>query len=78
MSDQTKERSETAFAMAHFAASTAAVVASAMHRGKPIKDKDIKHLLKTLATCAASAPEQAASYFDALAAILAGKHYKDG
>ncbi|MCW1985570.1 UNVERIFIED_ORG: hypothetical protein M2348_001302 [Sphingomonas sp. R1F5B] len=78
MSDQTKLQSDTALALAHFAASAAAVVASALHRGKSIEDGDIQHLLKILATSAASAPDQAEGYFHALAETLAGKHYEGG
>lgn len=78
MADRTVERSETAFALAHFAASTSAVIAAALHRDKPIGDQEIKHLLSTLATCTASAPEVARPLFDRLAETLAGKHYEDG
>jgi len=76
--EKKKMQLETAFSMAHFAATASATIAAAMHRGKPIGDKEIKHLLKTLATAAATAPEETKSYFDNLAETLAGKQYEAG
>ncbi len=66
---------DTAFALSHFAAVSAATVISAIHRGKPVDDKMVQHLLKTLATAAASSPVETKAYFDQVAEALAGKHY---
>lgn len=78
MADKTRETADTALALAHFAASSTAVLIAALHRGQPIKDSDVQHLLRTLATAAASAPEAAKGLFDALANTVAGKHYEGG
>ena len=69
-------RQATALELAHFAATGVAILASAAHRGKPIGDKEIKHLLRHLATAAANAPEQSKFYFDGIAEMLAGKQYE--
>jgi len=69
---------DTALALSHFAASAAAVVVSALHRGKPVDDEMVKHLLKSLATASASAPVEAKFYFERVAETLAGKHYEGG
>lgn len=73
-----KMQAQTAFAMAHFAATTAATLLAALHRGKSVDDKMVKHLLKTLSTASASAPEEASGYFQKLAETAAGKHYEGG
>lgn len=78
MADGTNDKLDTAFELAQFAASAAAVVVAALHRGQPIGDVEVRHLLKNLATRAASAPESAREVFDGLAAVLAGKHYEGG
>lgn len=69
---------DTAFALSHFAATAAAVVVSALHRGKPVDDAMVKHLLSALASASASSPVETKSYFDKVAETLAGKHYEGG
>lgn len=78
MADKTREVADTAFALARFAASSNAIVVAALHRGKPIGDKEVQHLLKLLGTCEASAPDAAQGVFRALAETMAGKHYEGG
>lgn len=73
-----EDQADTALALAHFAATASATVIAALHRGKPVDDKMVKHLLKTLATSSATAPEAAGPYFRKIAETLAGKHYEGG
>lgn len=78
MSDKLQDKADTALSLAHFAASPSAVLVAALHRGKPITDSDVQHLLKTLATASATAPEAASGLFQQLAETVAGKHYEAG
>lgn len=78
MADKTREVADTALALAHFAASSTAVLIAALHRGKPITDSDVQHLLKALASGRAAAPDAAGGLFDQLAKTVAGKHYEGG
>jgi len=77
MSDKTI-KIDSSFELARFAASGVAVVIAALHRGKPIGTKEVKHLLGLLADCSAHAPEEARGVFDRLAETVAGKHYEGG
>ena len=71
-------KTDSAFELSRFAASGVAVVIAALHRGKPIGDKEVQHLLKLLADCSAQAPDEARGVFDRLADTVAGKHYEAG
>lgn len=73
-----QKKLDTAYAMARFAATGTAVLIAAMHRGKPVTDSDVKHLLGVLASCAAEAPDEAEGAFQKLAELAAGKHYEGG
>lgn len=72
------DKIDIALGLAHFAAAASATVIAALHRGKPVDDKMVKHLLSTLATAAAESPEEAAGYFRSIAELLSGSHYEGG
>lgn len=69
-------KADTALALAHFAASSAAILVAALHRGKSVNDGDVKHLLHLLAAAKANAPEMSGGLFDRLAETVSGKHYE--
>lgn len=76
MRDKLETQVHTALALAHFAATAAATLTAALHRGRPVDDAMVTHLLQALASGKAVSPNEADSYFDKIAEVLAGKHYE--